>query len=112
FQSGELDVIISPREQTIQNLARDGQAGTSQFVRAKGDQDVNMLMFNVKEGPFSDIRLRRAVAHAIDRTQVLALYNNGPDVAATGVYTKDSKWYVETDYPQYDPEKAKQLVEE
>src|SRR5690606_12809765 len=41
FQSGDLDVIISPREQTIQNLARDGQAGTSQFVRAKGDQDVN-----------------------------------------------------------------------
>jgi peptide/nickel transport system substrate-binding protein len=112
FQSGDVDVIITPREQTIQNLAKDGQAGTAQVIRAKGDNDVNMLMLNTAKPPFNDIRMRQAIAHAIDRTQLLSLNNSSPEVAATSVYTKSSPWYTETKFPEYDPEKAKSLIQQ
>jgi peptide/nickel transport system substrate-binding protein len=110
FKAGDIDVMISPREQSIQNLAADGQAGTAQVVRAKGDNDVNMLMLNTSKAPFNDPKLREAVARAIDRSQLVALTNSGPELAADNVYAKDSKWYVPNDFPQYDPEKAKALV--
>jgi len=112
FQAGDLDVMITPREQTIQNLAKDGQAGTAQMVRAKGDNDVNMLMMNVSKPPFNNIKLRQAIAYSIDRSQLLALYGSGPEVAADSVYVKSSPWYVDANYPKFDLPKAKALVEE
>jgi peptide/nickel transport system substrate-binding protein len=112
LQSGDVDVIISPREPSIQRLARDGQAGTFQVVRAKGDNDVNMWMLNVSKAPFDDLRLRQAMAHGIDRSQILALTDSPEELAADSIYAKDSPWYVDPDYPKYDPAKAKALVAE
>jgi ABC-type transport system substrate-binding protein len=110
LQTGDIDVMISPREQTIQDLAKDGKAGTFQVVRASGDNDVNMIMFNTEKGPLSDTRLRQAVAYATDRTQLLALTNSPPEVAADSVYAKSSPWYHDGGYPKYDPARAKELV--
>lgn len=110
LQAGSVDVIITPREQTIQDLVKDGRAGTFQVVRARGDNDVNMLMLNVSKPPFDDIRLRQAVANAVDRDQLLALTNSGQEIAAYGVYAKSSPWYADVGYPARDPERARRLV--
>jgi len=110
FQSGDIDVMITPREQSIQNLLKDGQAGTAQVVRAKGDNDVNMLMLNTSKPPFNDPKLRQAIAYAINRDELLALNNSGPELAADNVYAKSSPWYVDPNSPKYDLQKAKDLV--
>jgi len=112
LKAGSIDVMMTPREPTIIDLTKDGQAGTFQIVRAKGDNDVNALMMNTSKPPFDDIRLRQAVAAAIDRSQLLALSNSPPEVAADSVYTKDSKWYVDPHYPATDKAKATQLVQQ
>jgi peptide/nickel transport system substrate-binding protein len=111
LQAGSIDVMVSAREQTIQDLVRDGKAGAFQVVQAKGDNDVNMLMMNLSKPPFNDLRLRQAVVHAIDQRGILALTNSGDDLLADSVWAKDSPWYTpDNGYPKYDPEQAKKLV--
>jgi peptide/nickel transport system substrate-binding protein len=113
LQAGSIDVMVSPREQTIQDLIKDGKNGAFQVLQAKGDNDVNMLMMNTSKGPFKDPRLRQAIVAAIDQKGILALTNSGEDLAADSVWAKDSPWYApDNGYPKYDPQKAQSLVKE
>ena len=110
FSIGEVDVMMTARELTIQDLARGAQEGKFQLVRSKGDNDVNMLLINTQKPPFDDQRVRQAVAHSIDRKALLALNGSSDDLAATNLYVKTSKWFNDIPYPEYNPAKAKELV--
>lgn len=74
------------------------------------------LLFNLKERPFDDVRVRRAIAHAIDKAKIVAACyagvpqpapNAGPlSPAVAWAFNKNAP-----DYP-YDPAKAEALLEE
>ncbi|TPK59112.1 ABC transporter substrate-binding protein [Mesorhizobium sp. B2-4-19] len=70
------------------------------------------LHFRCNKPPFSDERLRRAVCHAIDRSQILALM--GDAGVASSCYVSPMKFgYVDVpDYPDYNPEETQKLLAE
>lgn len=67
---------------------------------------------NQRFEPFQDIRVRRAMAMAIDREAILAGPYNGKDVLANGPIPPGLAGYVGHDSIEYDPEGAKALLAE
>lgn len=68
---------------------------------------------NNQKAPFSDVRVRRALAHAIDRRQVIAGAMSGAGTPIGSHFSPIHPAYVDlTGMYAYDPAKAKQLLAE
>ena len=110
------------------NALRSGQANIAQIdprqiPEAKGaglqiqmtDKNALWLIYtNLKKGPLGDIRVRKAMAHAIDREAIAEALTNGSARATWQMWSRASPFYVpelENAYP-YDPAKAKALLAE
>jgi peptide/nickel transport system substrate-binding protein len=79
--------------------------------------DVTALAFRTDKTPFSDVRVRRAVALAINRKEVINTFYYGYADAQLGPIHTSSSWYLKdvgeyAKYQQYNPEEAKRLVVE
>lgn len=74
---------------------------------------VDFIGFNIKKKPFDDVRVRQAIAHAIDKEAILAgVYNNSGTVANSTLGPKVVGYSPDiTSYP-FDMEKAKALLAE
>jgi peptide/nickel transport system substrate-binding protein len=71
------------------------------------------LAFNLRDPIFRDLRVRKAIAYAVDREKIVQHLFRGEARLATGVIPPNN-WCYEpnvTVYP-YDPERAKQLLRE
>ncbi|KWX57173.1 hypothetical protein ASJ79_12260 [Mycobacterium sp. NAZ190054] len=82
-----------------------------------GDVNTVLLFFNAEEGPTSDLRVRKAIATAVDREQINQTAFPGQGVASTTVLpavfselaSQDLTW--DSAYPR-DIEKAKALLDD
>lgn len=110
FESGELDLIAGTREDRwVKRFSANGNAVVDVF----GPGELRTLHLNTAMPPFNDIRVRQAVAHAINRAELVAFM--GAAVA------KDNPAPVPNGYlgqatdiipATYDPELAKALLAE
>lgn len=71
------------------------------------------LVLNTKTGPTADVRVRQAIAHAIDKESIIHDILQDTGVAATGPIPSSIPYYTDQvpQYP-YDPDKAKALLAE
>jgi peptide/nickel transport system substrate-binding protein len=71
------------------------------------------LGFNLKYPLFKDIRVRKAIAYAIDKSEIVDVVLFGLGSIATGPYVPNT-WPYNTNVKRYEynPEKAKQLLKE
>lgn len=71
------------------------------------------LTLNTKSGPTADVKVRQAIAHAIDRNSIIHDILKDTGVPATGPIPASIPYYTDQvpQYP-YDPEKAKALLKE
>ena len=113
LQSGEVDMnypgigtIAASDFERVQNLSNvDSEFGL--------DLDYNFLTFNFREGKELDVKVREAIAHAIDREMIVNNLLKGQGVVNDVTYSKQNKYYNENlETIKYDPEKAKKLLEE
>ena len=70
--------------------------------------------FNLAKSPFDDVRVRRAIAYAINRTEVVEKAMAGYGFPAEGCYIPGIAWAYNPDakLPPYDPVKAEELLNE
>lgn len=70
-----------------------------------------ITIFNTENEPFDDVRVRRAIAMATDNEALAeTAFDEAPPL--TDPLPDFSPWYVETDYPEYDPDRARELMDE
>jgi ABC-type transport system substrate-binding protein len=112
LRANDVDVIHISDPQGVNTLREMADEGDVQITYSVGESDEGLILLNNEVAPVDDVRIRRAIAHAIDREAYFSVAGVDPADDAYGVFRPDSPWYVETDYPTYDPEEATRLVEE
>jgi peptide/nickel transport system substrate-binding protein len=71
------------------------------------------VVFNFRQGPFQDKRLRTAAAHAIDRNAIHQSVFYGQGDMLDQPYPRGNPWYLEGSRSlEYDPDKAKSLLKQ
>ncbi len=110
LQTGDINLTVTSRNEDIAKLTTAAKAGQLQLAVSVGALDTNSILINTTKPPMDDIRVRQAMAYAIDKTALDAVTSTDPSLNADSVFAPDSKWYTNTDYPSYDVDKAKQLV--
>ncbi|WP_040339605.1 ABC transporter substrate-binding protein [Candidatus Blastococcus massiliensis] len=112
LQSGDIDVMQSLRQSTIVR-ARDLD-GVSNYENLGSNAGATTL--NTSVAPFDDVRVRQALAHALDQEQLIAtLGGAGITPPQTQFFSEDSPYWSEEvaeAYPSYDPERAQELYDE
>lgn len=110
FQSGELDMIYGKQDQTwVDRTAK--LPGVK--VKAMEPGELSALYLNATAKPLDDIRVRQAIAHAIDRKAIVQFKGEGSSREAVSVVPSG---YLGTDQKAplyaYDIAKARQLLTE
>jgi peptide/nickel transport system substrate-binding protein len=93
-----------------QNLILCNVTGTS-WLGVVGTQHSNgSWVASSKPSPITDVRIRGALAHAINRTAYLSGIDSNIGATSDGIYRKTSPFYVNPDYPAYSVSAGKSLV--
>ena len=110
LQAGDVDLIEYVPWQSMASIEADGGLRLQQT-----DGPVMYVTFNGARGPFTDPRVRRAVAHAVNREEIVKSVFFGRGAPLEGLpIVKDSPFYDETlaHAWTYDPARAKRLLAE
>jgi peptide/nickel transport system substrate-binding protein len=110
LKAGDIDVIaydVSPENALL--LEKDPK-----FKVLNGYTTTKVILStNNSRKPFNDVRIRRAMAHAIDRTALIKGAMSGYGVPIGSHMDPGNPYYIDlTPYYPYNPEKAKQLLKE
>jgi len=111
LSSGRLDsVALSPMQYS--RLFETRESLKTNFNRYKYlDFVYTYLGFNLKRKPFDDIRVRQAIAYAVDRQEILDGVQLGLGETIASPYKPGTFWVNEKLKPRpFDPEKARTLL--
>ena len=111
LKAGDLDLYIT----NSGKLSKLAEKETGIEVFAQVDQGSGIVALDTSKPPFDDIRVRKALAHAVNRkVEVQAALGGVGGILATDWFGPKSKWFCEgkTGYPEYNPKKAAALLEE
>ncbi|MBA2258488.1 MAG: ABC transporter substrate-binding protein [Acidobacteria bacterium] len=115
LESGEVDYTVSVPGPDIPRLQRTPGISVVKSAGGSGGsacQDV--LIPNLTRQPFTDVRVRRAIAHAIDRQFLVERVYFGQGTPATGPISHLMSWAYNADVRQYphDIAEARKLLDE
>ena len=110
FNAGQVDVLpnLSP------NVIADLQQRPGVQLVPQQLLGWTVLLLQSRSPPLNDVRVRRAVAHALDRTQVARIATGGRGRPNPSAVPLGSAWRsaAHDDFPAYDPARAKGLLRE
>jgi ABC-type transport system substrate-binding protein len=110
LENGEIDIAFALQQpEIIDRLA--GTAGVTMLSR-EANNTVNLVL-NTSIKPLDDIRVRKAIIHALNRQGLIEGFFKGTKAEAFSVLTPTFQEYTE-DVPRYDydPDKARALLAE
>lgn len=108
LEAGDIDIFQTADSGTI--AQSEDKGFTAQKI--SGSSSTIILLNNAKP-PFDDVRARQALAYAIDKDAINERVYKGVRTPSYSGFALDSAYYNEdAGTPQYDPEKAKELVDE
>ncbi len=114
LQAGTIDIMHTTLPGSILQFQSDTSYGYVDDTRhIVGQPDMNFIQINTQNPPVNDIRVRQAMAMAINPRQFSQVVDKGvnpptnqPFVAGTPFYVQDAG------YPAYNPSAARQLIQQ
>jgi peptide/nickel transport system substrate-binding protein len=111
LRTGDLDIIDSVPASDADTVARDPDI---QYFEIPGTGTRMMAFALNREEPLQDKRVRQALSYAIDRDAMIQALQFGQAVPARGPFapTRGVTYHPDIDRYTYDPERARELLEE
>lgn len=106
LQAGEVDWTDSVPPQRVSQLREDD----SLRLAVTPSNDYWYLALNEAEPPWNDVRVRQAIAYAIDREAIVAATSYGTAAKNQLAIPDGNPWYTPYDRYSYDIDKAKELL--
>jgi len=111
LKSGDVDIAEYIPWKDMDSIDKSNDLN---LITTKGSSFM-LLIYNTKQKPFDDAKVRHALGYAFDRDSIVqaAFFGRG-EIITGGLITEDS-WAYDAklkDYYSYDPDKAKQLLTE
>jgi ABC-type transport system substrate-binding protein len=108
LKNADIDIMTTEVERQAVDARKDGRLQ----VVSETETGAQLVLFNTQAAPLDDARVRRALAHAVDRSVDAKARYEGLRKMATDPYGERSPWYcgANSGYPEYAPEKAKALL--
>jgi len=107
--SGEIDVMKDVPPHAVEAIERSGRAK----LRATVSSRINYLaLVNLKPGPMQDVRVRRAMNHAVDVDELIKQVLKGRATRMCGPLAPPNVDYAPADCLKYDPTRARALFKE
>lgn len=106
---GDLDILQNGLDA---DKVVSAQRNTDFKVLTKSRMGIDYLGFATDKGVMKDPKVRLAIAHAINRDEILKYTLQDLGIKATGTFPPESSWSTELPQIEYDPEKAKSLLDE
>jgi len=110
YRSGQIHLTYSP-QMAIEKIA-DYQKNDPDSLRIHNGYSSYFYEFNTTIEPFTDARVRRALAYAIDRDKIVKLVTKAGEPPAYSVVAPDPNGYQAEALFGYDVAKAQQLLAE
>ncbi|MDR1933232.1 MAG: ABC transporter substrate-binding protein [Spirochaetales bacterium] len=104
--SGQLDVCDLYDSADVLLLEKNPRTRVEKSLTSR----VDVIAINTSRFPLSDLKMRRAITHAIDKQSVLDIAYGGGEVVGTFMDAGDPYYRDFTDLYPYDPEKARALA--
>jgi len=106
LMAGQVDLVEAPSPDTIPMLQGSGMTITTAPYPHNWGYQLNFV-----DGPFADIRVRQAANYAMNRDEMVAMLN-GYALPGYGAYPPDSPYFGDPVIYEFNPEKARALLEE
>ena len=111
LRSGRVDIAPLPTSLSPDAIKQLGQDPNLQVLQFTGS-NVNLLTFNVSQPPLNDVRVRQAIAYAVDRESLIRDLLLGQAKLAHSILPEESWAYVPGQTYSFDPGMAKKLLDE
>lgn len=108
LQNEEVDYCLDPPTVSLHHITEDPNLDLWQIPSS----NMRYIFLNTSIPPFDNIKVRQAIAHAIDRESMILMVYEGNAQAATNVMHPSCEYYTDLPYLEYDPELARQLLAE
>jgi peptide/nickel transport system substrate-binding protein len=111
LQSGRVDIAPLPTSlspDSIKGLGSNPNLNVHQFAGS----NLNLLTFNTTEPPLDNVKVRQAIAYAINRESMIRDLVLGQGKIAHSILPEESWAYTPGQTYQYDPAMAKKLLDE
>jgi peptide/nickel transport system substrate-binding protein len=111
LQSGRVDIAPLPTSlspDAIKALGSNPNLAVHQFIGS----NVNLLTFNTREAPLDNVKVRQAIAHAVDREGMIRDLLLGQGKIAHSILPETSWAYTPGQTYNFDPAAAKRLLDE
>jgi peptide/nickel transport system substrate-binding protein len=107
--SGEIDIMKDVPPHVVEAIERSGRAK----IRSAVSSRINYLaLVNLKPGPMQDVRVRRAINHAVDVDELIAQVLKGRASKICGPLSPANVDFAKVDCYRYDPARAQVLFKE
>jgi ABC-type transport system substrate-binding protein len=111
YENDELHVSLVPATEI--EAVKDGTSPLSPDYKPQPRMTVSYFAFNVNEAPFDDVKVRQAMAKAIDREALNDVLLFGTQRVADGILPPEMPGYTESvSSHEFDPDAAKALLAE
>lgn len=115
FSAGDVDMLHTTDAALTVDLRERADAGDAQLVEDQVTSEQAFLQLNLAKPPFDDVRVRTALAQAIDQEAYLQVVSDGVLQPVLAPFSTESRWHsdqADDAYPSFDPEAAASLVDE